>query len=151
MINWLSKVTFYIGATIPLLVVLPLIFSQLMALNVEASPIGDTELILTTIPKLLLMISAIFLFRKNRNGLYILFLAFFTSIIHSVYVLGILEKGKRYIGEIQFMTSPYIYWIFKSFFYILPLILYLAWLIYWSKKLKHNKTNKKATLKRTAS
>ena len=140
MINWLSKATFLVGAIIAFLSTILLMFTQTMELDPETVPIGNIELILVIIPKVLLAISALLLFRRNKNGLYILYSAFFASIIHSAYVLGVLESGKRYLPDVQFLTSPLIYWAFKSFFYIIPLILYLVWIVYWSNKLKQNKT-----------
>jgi len=146
MINWLSKATFYTGAVIALLSIILLITSKLLESDSEIAFAGNTELILVFIPKFLLAISAFFLLRRNKKGLYILYSAFAASIIHSVYVLGVLESGKRYIEGIQFLQGSHVYWIFKSFFYIVPLFLYLVWIVYWFRELKHNKQSQKRTV-----
>jgi len=141
MISWLSKFTFFAGAIIALLSIILLILSQTIDLGPQTATAGNTELILIIVPKILLVISAAFLFRRNKKGLYVLYSALFASAIHSIYVLGVLESGKRYLSDMKFLTDPFIYWAYKSVFYIIPLILYLVWILYWFNELKQAKHN----------
>lgn len=125
----LVKLSFYVGAAVSIFMI------ALMAVSISTLPINFniTEMSLYFSSKIFLALSAVLIYKKYQLGLYSLYIAFAVSAIHTLYVLGILDQGKRHIGAFSFLSSPYEYWIYKGTIFIAPLLFYLIWIHYWRK------------------